>query len=54
MKREPGYYWVKCEDRWMIARWVLSWWWTEWDVKEWRDEDFEEINEVRILNPDEQ
>lgn len=59
MKREHGFYWVKINRLdWEFAKWEISWrGYEEWAVcggelyKE--DGDFDEINENRILPPDE-
>lgn len=48
MKRKGGYYRVKTERGWEIAKWQLSWWWTFGSSAQWKDEDFEEIDETRI------
>lgn len=50
--RKPGYYWVKYDGEWFIAKWrlecVLSKF--EWDLfdRSYEDYDFEEIDEHRI------
>ena len=54
--RETGYYWVKTgygEDVWEVALYddVLDSWKITGDEQDWFPE---EINETRILNPDEQ
>lgn len=54
MKREPGYYWVKDDGEWEIAKW-FEWYpgKCEWDYfdRSRNDEDFEEIDERRIERP---
>lgn len=54
--RETGYYWVKYKDQWFVNYWSgMSW--MEYTKKPmamfFEDFDFTEINETRILNPDE-
>jgi hypothetical protein len=55
MKREPGYYWVKFDDEWMVS-------WYNHKSNEWsmhytslpfKEEEFQEINELRLIAPDE-
>lgn len=59
MKREPGFYWVKIDRlSWEVAKWEVSWrgheQWAVCGGELYRDDDdFDEINENRILPPDE-
>lgn len=55
MKREPGYYWVRKASGWAIAKYTKF---DDWDLpglnKSFDDKDFDEINETRLIAPDEQ
>jgi hypothetical protein len=66
MKRENGFYWVKFRFNWRIGEFVNSYdevldgtkidesYWNVQHFKDYfHDSDFEEINEQRILSPDE-
>jgi len=63
MKRETGYYWVKCvPDREDDTEWEIAYyevlpnrnvWTIMWFEDEFKDDAFIEINETRILSPDE-
>ena len=58
MNRQTGYCWVIYNTEWVVARW------NNWDIDAcwhlmglsgiWFDPDMKQINETRILNPDEQ
>jgi hypothetical protein len=52
--REPGYYWVKNDGKWIIALWVNDGHYTEWEIGDRieQDSDFEEIDERRITRDD--
>ena len=62
MNKESGYYFIKRlkESKWMVAFYKQDFfppncWRIIWDNSDgYSDEDFYEINETRILNPDEQ
>lgn len=47
MKREEGYYWVRIGRLWFIAFFRDDNWFI-------RDEDLDQIDERRIINPNEQ
>jgi hypothetical protein len=52
--REEGYYWVKYEGEWHVAHYVgtrESWSFAAYIDDSWwfRDEDFEEIDERRLI-----
>jgi hypothetical protein len=56
--RQTGYYWVKQEHYgWCLAAYfsdTQTWdLWNAWMSKDYKDEHLAEINEERILNPDE-
>lgn len=57
--REEGYYWVKINAEWDIAYWNdLYWSWTKdpflvGEFDQLSESDIQNINETRILNPDE-
>ena len=58
MERKSGFYWVKLDDEWdewIVARWDSKFNW--WDIPGWydtlRDNEFDSINENRIIPPDE-
>lgn len=56
-KREVGFYWVKHEDKWIIAEWVeyvgdSFWLYYGFDLGQIRDDWFEEIDERRIVRND--
>lgn len=56
MKRENGFYWVKSNGIWKIAEFIdKSWKMIVTDyIYTFYDFDFEEIDESRIINPNEQ
>ena len=63
MKREDGFYWVMVYGRWTIMVWHnyiqpsrigTGRWLATGDSSDWLDEDFDEINETRLLPPNEQ
>lgn len=59
MKREPGFYWVKFWNVWTVAEYYNSdTYGPLWAVPGWADskkeEELDEINETRIIAPDEQ
>lgn len=56
MKRESGYYWVKIDGKWEIGLYdrKLQRWYFVYTMIDYIDRYFDEINETRILNPDEQ
>lgn len=58
MKRDNGYYWVKIIDDWCIAHYSTNGideaWWLAGFFKSLPTNYFKEINETRILSPDEQ
>lgn len=48
-EREDGFYWVFIYDAWVVAEWVDdSWWTTEFD-NPIRDDEFDQIDERRIV-----
>ena len=50
--RENGYYWVKfCPERWEAVDYTDGIWYYE--DEEYSDNDLHQINETRIVNPDE-
>ena len=54
MKREPGYYWVKEGNLgWSIAYFGGLYWWFVGLKYDYEDSEMDEINESRILSPDE-
>lgn len=53
MKRETGYYWVKYSGEWCAAYYDGAYWSLQKWLIDFKDSDFTEINETRILNPDE-
>jgi hypothetical protein len=61
MERKEGYYWVKMNGNWTVAEWAYQGnvgenfgWDTLGNQFPWEDADMDEINETRILPPDEQ
>lgn len=56
MKREPGYYWVQLGIYWMVAQWnaEYSHWLLPGSVMDFFDTELSEINETRLIAPDEQ
>ena len=50
--RKPGYYWVKSHDMWVIFPFCEQGWVIKADVF-YQDTDWQEINEERIIAPDE-
>ena len=50
-KRESGYYWVKSNDKWIIAEWLpLCQVWASIEYADkYKDSDFDEIDERRIV-----
>lgn len=58
MKRENGYYWVRYQavTDWEVSEWLgekHNSWVFSWSDNDYVDSDFYEINETRILDPDE-
>ncbi len=54
MEREEGYYWVKEGiDDWQVAWWGSKVWWLPLVEKPLDDKYFTEIDERRIINPNE-
>ena len=55
MKRQSGYYWVNQGGLWEVAFWnaVISEWHVTGSSTYWGDSIFDQINETRILAPDE-
>lgn len=53
--RKDGYYWVKIYNQWVIAKWYsIHDCWGVIDINNTlEDEDFEKINERKIINPNE-
>lgn len=55
--RELGYYWVKTayNHKWAVGKWQYGYWMLESDISHTSHGDsyFSEINEARILSPDE-
>ena len=51
MKRENGYYWVKYGRSWEVATYKDGSWWLCGKDYYFQDDDFKEINEIRIINP---
>jgi hypothetical protein len=50
VKREAGYYWVKYDTIWEIAKYDSAGnWWFEWDPPAVDESEFEQIQEGRIL-----
>lgn len=60
MKRVNGYYWVRAvvitphNKEWQVAEYIDGSWFVEGEDCCMPDEVFHEINETRILSPDEQ
>lgn len=54
--RENGHYWVKRTGEWITAKFMSNY--SLWEIMgaydEYEDGDFDEIDETRILTPDEQ
>lgn len=48
--REEGYYWVKLNENWIIARWYNDAWYLAGFVGCRFDIDFEEIDEKRLTH----
>lgn len=48
MKREPGYYWVKLNNKWIVAYWMAKEWWIAGSYNGASDNDLDEIDERRI------
>jgi hypothetical protein len=46
--REPGFYWVKVTDHWVIAQWKFNSWWFIADDISCGDEYIEEIDESKL------
>jgi hypothetical protein len=54
MKRTSGYYWVKYEGSWTVAQYKdNAYWWVLTFQTDFEDDEFDEINEDRILTPEE-
>lgn len=55
MSRQSGYYWVKEDGLWVVAWYssTLQAWQVAGSRSYWEDTAFDEINETRILAPDE-
>lgn len=53
MKRETGYYCVKYSGKWCVAYFEHELWSMPKWLIDFIDEDFEQIDETRIKNPDE-
>lgn len=58
MNRESGYYWVKTKSCWKIAYWsdakdiYPGYWSLAGRISSFQNEDFKEINEQRIEEPE--
>jgi len=52
MKREEGYYWVKVDDKWVVAEYYDCAWFHTGTEMVYGEPSI--INETRILSPDEQ
>ena len=53
MKREPGFYWVRDDNEWIVARWVVEENWSGWqctgsDEDLYYDDEFNEIDETKL------
>lgn len=53
MKRENGYYWVKINVGWRIFHWSDDCWYHIGGLATFQDDELQQINEQRLLNPDE-
>ena len=53
MARQEGYYWVKYEGVFEIAKWTTFGWLLTGGTPYFEDSDFEHINENRIKEPGE-
>lgn len=59
MTRQSGYYWIKelKTSSWVVARYhgstINRWSYSGNPLRPWRDSEFYQINETRILAPDE-
>ncbi len=53
MKRQNGYYWVRHFMEWMVAQWKGEYWHIPFEEDCKDDIYFNEINETRIVSPDE-
>lgn len=55
MKREPGFYWVKWSGEWEVCEWTgKNWLLPGVDIEIYAtDEDMEQLDERRIINPNE-
>lgn len=53
-QRKIGFYWVRTYDcDWFVCEWASGKWWIPGYYVEHDDKDFLEIDETRILDPDE-
>lgn len=52
-KRENGYYWVKINAGWRIFHWSGDCWYHIGGLATFQDDELQEINEQRLLSPDE-
>ena len=52
MKRETGYYWVKFKGEWLIFLYIKHMWFGISHAF-YQDDSFDQIDERRILSPDE-
>lgn len=50
MKRESGFYWVKCDKEWIIAEYwqPTNIWFVCGEVTKWSTSDLDEIDERKI------
>lgn len=53
MSREEGFYWVFYVDEWVICKWSGESWWVPCNEHYFYDDDFDQINERKIENPNE-
>lgn len=53
MERQGGYYWVKINGEFEIAKWEVGYWWLNGNDDAIKDEHYEFINENRIKYPGE-
>lgn len=53
MKRELGFYWVMFKDEWVVAEWLACDKWLSGfhNASYFLDNDFDQIDENRIINP---
>jgi len=51
MKRENGFYWVKWQGLWEVCEWTGRSWWAPGCTSFFQDEQTEQIDENRIINP---